>query len=182
MTSFCHRLLQRLAFSKLHHFNRNKDPVNTNHNKGKRGETTSLSDKATKMTKSKKQQQTVDTREPYRRPKRGHLKRASRNRTAKARTTKLYAGANKPNPMTKYWLVGGRRQRQRWLTSRQWWGALRTKGWGKKKPKEANQTPKKLVTFVEAASTPATQEPATKVTYNKCVVPFAIRVGKGNDT
>ena len=33
------------------------------HNEGKRGETTSLSDKATKTTKSKKQQQTVDTRE-----------------------------------------------------------------------------------------------------------------------
>ncbi len=61
-------------------------------------------------------------------------------------------------------------------------GALRTKGSGKKKPKDANQTPKKLVTFAEAASTPATQEPATNVTYNKCVVPFAIRVDMGKDT
>jgi hypothetical protein len=33
------------------------------HDEGKRRETTSLSDKATKMTKPKKQQQTVDTRE-----------------------------------------------------------------------------------------------------------------------
>ena len=61
-------------------------------------------------------------------------------------------------------------------------GALRTKGSGTKKPKEANQTPKKLATFAEAASTFATQEPATKVTYNKCVVSFAIRVDKGKDT
>ncbi len=61
-------------------------------------------------------------------------------------------------------------------------GALRTKGSGKKKPKEVNQTPKKSATFAEAASTPATQEPATKVTYNKCVVSFAIRVDKGKDT
>ena len=29
MTSFCRRLLQRLAFSKLRYFNRDKDPANT---------------------------------------------------------------------------------------------------------------------------------------------------------
>ena len=61
-------------------------------------------------------------------------------------------------------------------------GALRTKGSDKKKPKDANQTPKKSATFAEAESTPATQEPVTKVTDNKCVVSFAIRVDKGKDT
>ncbi len=61
-------------------------------------------------------------------------------------------------------------------------GALRTKGSGTKKQKEANQTPKKLATFMEATSTPATQEPATKVTENKCILFFAIRVDKGKDT
>ena len=61
-------------------------------------------------------------------------------------------------------------------------GALRTKGSGTKKLKEANQTPKKLATFAEAASTPVTQEPTIEVTYNKCVVSFAIRVDKGKDT
>ena len=35
---------------------------NSDHDKGKRGETTSLLDKTTKTTKPKKQQQTVDTR------------------------------------------------------------------------------------------------------------------------
>ena len=60
-------------------------------------------------------------------------------------------------------------------------GALSMRGSGKMKPKEANQAPKKLATFGKA-STPATQEPATKVTYNKCVVSFAIRVDKGKDT
>ena len=61
-------------------------------------------------------------------------------------------------------------------------GALRTKGSGTKKLKEANQTPKKSAMFAEAASTPVTQEPAIEVAYNKCVVSFAIRVDKGKDT
>ena len=61
-------------------------------------------------------------------------------------------------------------------------GALRTKGSGTKKPKKANQTTKMSAMFAEAASTLVTQEPATKVTYNKCVVSFAIRVDKGKDT
>ncbi len=61
-------------------------------------------------------------------------------------------------------------------------GALRTKGSGKKKPKDANQASKKLATFAEAASTPATQETATNITYNKCVVSFTIMVNRGKDT
>jgi hypothetical protein len=61
-------------------------------------------------------------------------------------------------------------------------GALRTKGSGTSKPKDANQTPKKPVTFAEAASKLASQGPETNFTSNKCVVLFAIRVDKGKDT
>ena len=46
----------------------------------------------------------------------------------------------------------------------------------------ANQLPQKPVMFVEAASKPASQGPEPNVTYNKCVMLFAIRVNKGKDT
>ena len=35
-----------------------------------------------------------------------------------ARMTKLHAGVNELNLMTRYWLVGGRRRRQRWIILR----------------------------------------------------------------
>jgi hypothetical protein len=61
-------------------------------------------------------------------------------------------------------------------------GSLRKKGTGMAKSKKLEKKDKKTATFAEAAGKGAAQRPEAEVKYDKCVVPFTIRVHKGKDT
>ena len=87
------------------------------HNKGKRGKTNSASDKATKMTQSKKQQQTVNSGKVQEAKKRAPPKSKQKlNSQYSDNETSCRSKQTKSND--EYWLVGGRRGRQRWLILR----------------------------------------------------------------
>ena len=151
------------------------------HDKGEREETNLASFKGTKTTKSKKQEQTADTGEVQEDKKRASRKskqksnsQGSDDKTSRSKRTKsvddILACGRKKEAETEVINLEAMR------------GALRTKGSGKSKSKDANQTPKKSATFAEAASKPASQGTETNITYNKRVVSFMIRIDKGKDT
>jgi hypothetical protein len=152
------------------------------HDKGEREETNLASFKGTKTTKSKKQEQTADTGEVQE-----DKKRASRKSKQKSNSQGSDDKTSRRSKRTKSVddiLACGRKKEAETevINLEAMRGALRTKGSGKSKSKDANQTPKKSATFAEAASKPASQGTETNITYNKRVVSFMIRIDKGKDT
>ena len=133
------------------------------------------------MTKSKKQHQTVDTGEVQEAKKRATQKSKQKsNSQGLDDKTSCKSKQTKSNDEV---LARGEKEAETEVVNlKAMRGALRIKGSGKLKPKNANQTPKRLATLMEAASKPASQGLETNLTYNKCVVSFAIRVDKGKDT
>jgi hypothetical protein len=153
----------------------------SNHKEGKRGETDLALVKGMNMTKSKKQQQTVDTEEVQENKKRAPQKSKQKS-NSQGSDDKTSRRSKRTKSNDEVLACGGKEAETEVINLEAMRGAFRTEGSGKSKAKDANQAPNKSATFAEAASKPASQGLETNVTYNKCVVLFAIRVDKGKDT
>ena len=151
------------------------------HDKGEREETNLASFKGTKTTKSKKQEQTADTGEVQEDKKRASRKSKQKS-NSQGSDDKTSRRSKRTKSVDDILACGGKETETEVINLEAMGGALRTKGSGKSKSKDANQTPKKSATFAEAASKPASQGTETNITYNKRVVSFMIRIDKGKDT